>query len=78
MAEVVHAVRDEMAKKLSDVVYRRTVLVTGTYPGEQAMDDCVRLMAAELGWDNAKMERELDEIRPGFTMRRHDAVTDVL
>jgi len=62
-AEVIHAARDEMAQKLSDVIYRRTDLATGAHPGDDALIECARLMAGELGWDNNKMERELEEVR---------------
>lgn len=65
-AEVVHAVRDEMAQKLSDVVFRRTDLGTGGHPGEEALQACANLMAEELEWDQRRLERELDEVRAAF------------
>ena len=39
-AEVIHAVREEMAQKLEDVVFRRTDLGTGAYPGESSLRAC--------------------------------------
>jgi glycerol-3-phosphate dehydrogenase len=68
-AEVVNAVRNEMAVKLSDVVFRRTDLGTGGNPGERALRACADIAANELGWDANQAERELQEIRayfPGF------------
>ena len=65
-AAVVHAVRDEMAQKLGDVVFRRTDLGTAGHPGEAALRDCAELMAAELGWDPARIDQELDEIKQEF------------
>jgi glycerol-3-phosphate dehydrogenase len=65
-AEVVHAVRDEMAQKLSDVVFRRTDLGTGGHPGEEALRTCADLMAAQLEWGQSRLERELDEVRAVF------------
>ena len=62
-AEVVHAVREEMAQKLGDVVFRRTDLGTAGDPGEAALRGCAALMATELGWDQMRTERELDEVR---------------
>ena len=59
-AEIVHAVRHEMAQKLSDVVFRRTNLGTGGNPGSLALQECAQLMASELGW---KMERQQSELR---------------
>ena len=40
-AYVVNAVRNEMAVKLSDVVFQRTELGTGGNPGDEALADCV-------------------------------------
>ncbi|MCH8063484.1 MAG: hypothetical protein IH861_13395 [Chloroflexi bacterium] len=72
-AEVIHAVRDEMACKLTDVVLRRTDLGTGEYPGEDALSRCADIMAAELGWNEARRMREIAETRafyPPFVVRR--------
>jgi glycerol-3-phosphate dehydrogenase len=65
-AEVVHAVHEEMARKLGDVVFRRTDLGTGEYPGEEVLRVCAGLMAAELGWDEERIERELADVRSAF------------
>lgn len=62
-AEVVHAVRDEMAQKLADVVLRRTDLGSAGKPEEGAVRCCADLMARELGWDKARQEREIDELK---------------
>ena len=65
-AEVVHAVREEMAQKLGDVVFRRTDLGTGGHPGEAALNTCSDLMAAELGWDKSRIRKELDAVQATF------------
>jgi glycerol-3-phosphate dehydrogenase len=65
-AEVVHAVREEMAQKLADVVFRRTDLGTGGYPGATALMQCVEVMALELGWTENQVRRELDEVMSIF------------
>jgi glycerol-3-phosphate dehydrogenase len=62
-AEVVHAVREEMAVKLGDVVFRRTDLGTLGDPGEPARIAAARWMGEELGWDPGRTGRELDEVR---------------
>lgn len=62
-AEVIHAVREELAFKLSDVVMRRTDLGSAGHPGEKALESCARLMSQELGWSADQMKRELDETR---------------
>ncbi len=60
-AEVVYAIRNEMAPKLTDVVMRRTDLGTLGHPGKAALEDCARLMARELGWNDARKAAELAE-----------------
>jgi glycerol-3-phosphate dehydrogenase len=61
-AEVLHAVHSEMACRLSDVVLRRTELGSAGRPGEQAVEACAEIMAAELNWDARSTQRELDEV----------------
>lgn len=61
--EVIHAVRNEMAMKLSDVVRRRTELGSAEYPGDTAVKSCAGLMAEELKWDKRRTEREIAETK---------------
>lgn len=63
VAEVLHAVREEMAQTLRDVVLRRTELGTLAYPGDRAIKRCARIMARELGWDKQKTTNEIDEVK---------------
>lgn len=65
-AEVVHAVREEMALKLEDVVFRRTDLGTGGDPGDEAIEICAQLVKKELDWDEERTERELNEVKNIF------------
>jgi glycerol-3-phosphate dehydrogenase len=65
-AEVVHAIREEMAQKLADCVFRRTDLGTAGHPGDEALAVCAALMAAELGWSASRIEQELTEVRTRF------------
>lgn len=65
-AQVVHAVRHELARKLGDVVFRRTALGTGADPGREALRECAELMADELGWDGGRVEQELQEVESEF------------
>jgi glycerol-3-phosphate dehydrogenase len=60
--EVLHAVREEMARKLSDVVFHRTDLGTAGSPGRPALDAVADLMASELGWERAQREKEIEEV----------------
>ncbi len=65
-AEVVHAVREEMAQTLADVVFRRTDLGTAGHPGEPALQACADLMAAQLGWSEGRRQEELAAVRAAF------------
>lgn len=59
-AEVLYAVRAEMALTLADVALRRTDLAAGGHPGDDALRAAASVMAGELGWSPA---RQADEIR---------------
>ncbi len=65
-AEVVHAVRVEMAQKLSDVVFRRTDLGTGGNPGNEAIQSCGKIMTKEMGWDQDRLRKEIEEVKSVF------------
>ncbi len=60
-AQIVHAVRNEMAVTLSDVVARRTPLAADGHPGRAALAGCAEIMATELGWDAARVSKEIAE-----------------
>lgn len=62
-AEVVHAVRREMACTLADIVVRRTGLAQAGAPAEVAVAACASLAAAELGWDAGRLGREREALR---------------
>jgi glycerol-3-phosphate dehydrogenase len=59
-AEVIHGVREEMAQKLSDMIFRRTELGAAGNPGTECLETCAAIMAAELGWDKARVDQELN------------------
>ena len=61
MAEVVHAVREEMALKLSDVLLRRSDVGSAGNPGEAAMKAAAAIMAAELAWTESRVRSEVEE-----------------
>lgn len=65
-AEVVHAIRHEMAQKLADCVFRRTDLGTGGHPGDAALEACADLAAAELRWSPERRATELAEVKARF------------
>jgi glycerol-3-phosphate dehydrogenase len=57
-AQIVHAIRHEMACTLTDVVARRTPLGAAGYPGREVAERCAAVMAGELVWSQARVERE--------------------
>jgi glycerol-3-phosphate dehydrogenase len=65
-AELVHAVREEMAVRLEDVVLRRTDLGTAGSPGAPGLEAAGALMAALLGWSPSRMQDELARTRAAF------------
>jgi glycerol-3-phosphate dehydrogenase len=65
-AEVIRGVREEMANKLSDVVFRRTDLGTAGHPGIESLRICADAMGAELGWCPERIRQELDETSRSF------------
>lgn len=62
-AEIIYGVREEMAQKLADVILRRTELGTIGYPGEEVLKVCASIMAKELGWDEFRIQKELEEVK---------------
>jgi glycerol-3-phosphate dehydrogenase len=57
-AQVVHAVRHEMACTLTDVVARRLPLGAAGHPGRAVAEGCAALMAEELAWSQERVELE--------------------
>lgn len=70
-AEIVHAVRDEMAQKLTDVVMRRTDLGSAAAPAPQALNTCVSVAGAELGWDQKRSQKEIQEVLRVYPYIKH-------
>ena len=66
-AEVLHAIYEEMAQKLTDVVFRRTELGTVGHPGDEYLQTCAGVMQSELGWTSARMQRELQDVNEMFS-----------
>jgi len=62
LAEVVYAVREEMACTLSDIVMRRTGIGTLGNPGEDVLRKVAAVAAKELNWTGEKVEQEIKAI----------------
>jgi glycerol-3-phosphate dehydrogenase len=62
-AQVVEAVRNEMAMTLEDVVLRRTGLGSTGYPGDEAVLKFESILRDELGWTSARVGDELQSLK---------------
>lgn len=58
-AEVIHAIRHEMACTLADIVIRRSELGAAGHPGAEIVAKIAAIAAEELGWDSARRDREI-------------------
>jgi glycerol-3-phosphate dehydrogenase len=68
-AEVLHAIREEMAQKLTDVVFRRTSLgIAGNQAGDD-LSSAAAMMAKELGWNDMRTQREISESKTFLAAR---------
>ena len=68
-AQVLYAVRQEMAMTLEDAVMRRTGIGQLGDPGAEALSRAADIMAGELGWDAARRAREIESLAPNFRTR---------
>jgi len=68
-AQVVFAMRAEMALTLEDVVMRRTGIGQLGHPVDQVLKRCATLMANELGWSEAQRQSEVAVVEANFMTR---------
>ena len=59
--EILHAVRHEMALRLSDAMLRRTEAGSAGHPGRVALEEAARIMGSEAGWAEAERAREVKD-----------------
>jgi glycerol-3-phosphate dehydrogenase len=69
-AQIRYAIRHEMALTLADVVFRRSDLGTGDYPGRRVLTACAQVAAAELGWSAEQIEEQIREVSQRFLPMR--------
>ena len=62
-AELVWAVRHEMAVTLTDAVIRRTPLGELGYPGDAAAGRAADIVGLELGWNEQTKRDQIDGVR---------------
>ncbi len=61
-AEVVHAIREEFAKSLIDIVFRRMMIGFDPDQGRPMYEDIASIAATERGWDEQERSRRLEEL----------------
>jgi glycerol-3-phosphate dehydrogenase len=66
-AEAAYCVRAEMARRMTDVVFRRTELGTDGHPGGAALDELQALLARELHWSEQRVAQERAAVEREFT-----------
>jgi glycerol-3-phosphate dehydrogenase len=61
-AQVVYAIREEMACTLMDILIRRTGIGTLGLPDKNVLETIAQIAARELGWSKTKMESEIETV----------------
>lgn len=62
-AEIIHAIREEMAIKLMDIIFRRTDLGTTGTISHAEITACGSLMAKELNWEDDHLQQQIEEVQ---------------
>jgi glycerol-3-phosphate dehydrogenase len=75
VAEVVHAIRHEMALTLADVIQRRTELGAAGLPSITVLQKCAELVGNELGWSLERQAQEIDSVIRAYPFKRMERVT---
>ncbi len=68
LAQVVYAIREEMALTLKDILLCRTGIGSLGHPGEETLQKVAQVAARELGWEGARVERELESVERVLTI----------
>jgi glycerol-3-phosphate dehydrogenase len=69
-AQVLFAIREEMALTLSDVVTRRTGIGQLGKPADDVLARTADIMAAELNWNADRRAREIDSVTKSLVVSR--------
>ena len=65
-AQLLFAIREEMALTLDDALFRRTGLGTLGRLDAGAIERAAKIMAAELGWNDGEVARQIASIAPRY------------
>jgi glycerol-3-phosphate dehydrogenase len=67
-AQLVWAVRHEMALTLADAVVRRTPIGAMGYPGDSAAERAAGIVGGELGWSEERKRKEIETLRRFYAL----------
>ncbi len=65
-AQIIYAIKNEMAYKLTDILFRRTGLGTLGHPGKKVLAETAEIAAEHLGWSAARKKEEIKEAENCF------------
>ena len=65
-AEVAHAIRRESALRLDDIIMRRMTIGSNGWPGDEIVRAVARIAAAELRWDQPRIDQEIAWLRDRY------------
>jgi glycerol-3-phosphate dehydrogenase len=65
-AEIVYAIRQEAARRLDDILMRRTGLGAAQWPGDRVVERASEIAARELQWKGGVTKDEVDRLRRSY------------
>lgn len=68
LAQVLYAIRVEMAKTLKDIVFRRTGICSLGNPGDKVLTKVAKTAARELKWSAAQMKKEIASVKSALAI----------
>jgi hypothetical protein len=54
---------------LSDIIFRRTEVGVGGIPNNQVLEFASRILGQELGWDEARIQNEVEEVKNQYQFK---------
>ncbi len=69
-AEVLHAIQQEMAQSLGDVLFRRTEIGSAGAPDEELLRDCAAVMGAHFTWSQQRVEQEISAVKNSYVFTK--------
>ena len=74
-AEIIHAIRHEMALRLVDIIQRRTELGAAGLPSITVLHKCAEIMGAELGWTLERHMQEIEAVIQSYSLTSVERIT---